>query len=220
MVGVDALVRLANLATDEFEGPNLGRITTVLLPKDFTRVDGIIDLVFFAAEESAGIEDALDRESGESAQPHERKGPRAGFQSDVADRVAMKFGRTLVKQSRSMFAAVDGSFHVTCLVSRRYGTGQQEGYWFGYHPHQEKELRSATEGYVAFGCGSPALIFLVPVEVMAIWKQDMNTTERPGRMYWHVHIEREGTSSMVRLKPGVANPDLSPYEVRDSTRNS
>ena len=113
-----------------------------------------------------------------------------------------------------MFGSVYGSTKVACLVSRSYGDGDQEGYWFVYHPPQEEELLRATEGYIAFGYGSPNLVFLVPVETMASWKSGMNVTERDRGMYWHVHINRDGPEYFVRLKPGFDRPDLEPYRLR------
>ena len=213
IVGVDALVKLAGLATDEFEYADVYRVTTVLMPREFTRVDGIIDLVFFAAEEVAGNEGMPDEDADPDAESPVPKVRRSDFQGAVADRVAVQLGQILVKQSRSMFVASDGSLKVACLVSRRYGSAEKPRYWFGYHPHQEDELLSAPSGFIAFGCGSPELVFLVPVGELAAWKQHMNTTERPGSPYWHVHIDGGGGAYSVRLKPGSGYPDLGPFRL-------
>ena len=71
IVGLDRLVRLANLATDEFERPDLDRITSVLMPQEFTRVDGILDLVFFAAEESSAHQDNSEQLEVEEREPRQ-----------------------------------------------------------------------------------------------------------------------------------------------------
>lgn len=211
IVGVDALLKLAGLATDEFEYPDLYRVTTVLMPREFTRVDGIIELVFFAAEEVVGKDDMPDEDADPGSDTLAPKVPRSAFQGAVADRVASQLSKTLVKQSRSMFAASDGSLQVACLVSRRYGSADKPRYWFGYHPYQEDELLSAPSGFIAFGCGSPELIFLIPVGELAAWKQHMNITDKPGSPYWHVHIDGDSGAYSVRLKPGFSDPALGPF---------
>jgi IS1 family transposase len=50
---------------------------------------------------------------------------------------------------------------------------------------------AAPEAYVAFGCGSPDNVLLIPFAEFQQWLEGMGTTQQEDRFYWHVVIYRE-----------------------------
>ena len=98
LISIDALLRLMKLK-EELEDPKImEKIRNVLTPQEFTKVDGIIDLVFSTAEdvkkEEPAIEGAPDEEEDEK-----RAGPKftpVNFRDGCAERVQQHLGQPLV----------------------------------------------------------------------------------------------------------------------------
>ena len=162
LISIDALVRLMKIR-QEVDDPNTeSRIRSLLVPREYTRVDEIIDLVFSTAEDL--LEETPPNAEDEEAnlrQAEARKDKPVSFNSACAARISKHLSADLTKQSRIIFADADRSLTVTCAVSKEYDDPKGAGYWFAFHPHQLEKLRQAKTGYAAFGCGSPDQIALL-----------------------------------------------------------
>ena len=214
LISVDALLRLMSLK-EEVEDPQiLRKITGILVPQEFTRVDGIIDLVFSAAEDVLQGDEIAD-EDEETTRPSEgqRRTPQfipAKFHDACVERIKKQLKIPLVRQTRATYATPDGTVSLVCMVSREpHSAGQS--YWYAFHPHQKDRLLEAKEAYVAFGCGSEETVLLIPFHDFLKWVDGMNVTHRRDRYYWHVHIFREGKKLVLHLKSGFGKVDLTAY---------
>ena len=182
LVSVDGLLRLMELK-EEVEDPLiLKKIWGVLTPQEFTKVDGIIDLVFLTAEdvqqETKVVSEAAQEPKGKPAGEPLAEGE---FREACIDRVRQNLGgRPIIKQSRATYASPDGSLAVVALVSREYENPGSLAYWYGLRVHQKQWLEKAAESYVAFGCGSEQTLLLVPLADLASWLPGLHTTEREG----------------------------------------
>lgn len=119
VISVDRLIRLM-WVKENLEGPHVVRqIRDVLTPQEFTRVDGIIDIVFATFEDVVhGDEPTEDEEDTEDDEASARTdGPRfvpAAFHEACIDRIETHLGRSLVKQSRATYKSADGAVAVVC----------------------------------------------------------------------------------------------------------
>ena len=212
LISVDALLRLMRLK-EEVEDPQiLRKISGILVPQEFTKVDGIIDLVFSAAEEVLQEGEVADDEVRTPSEDEPRK-PQfipATFHDACVERIQEHLKRPLVRQTRATYATPDGTLSLVCMVSREpHAPGQS--YWYAFHPHQKDKLLEAKEAYVAFGCGSEKTVLLIPFDEFRKWIDGMNVTEREDRYYWHVHIFRESEKLVLHLKSGYGKIDLTAY---------
>ncbi len=212
LISVDALLRLTSLK-EELEDPQiLPKITGVLVPQEFTRVDGIIDLVFSAAEE-VRQEEVVGSEvetRSESGGPRKPQFIPVKFHDACSERIQEALGVPLVKQTRATYTSADGSLVLVCAVSREHHNGAKS-YWFAFHPHQRDVLRRGQKAFVAFGCGSENTVVVIPFREFEGWLNGMNITQRPERMYWHVSIFREGNKLTLHRKKGFSKIDLTRY---------
>ncbi len=232
LISVDALLRLLRLK-EATEDPRIHQqIRSVLVPREFTKLDGIIDLVFAAAEDVQGeTAEELGPESGETLEPAKAPSPAAAgrggrapkftpvaFHDACAARIERHLGRPLVKRSRATFASPDGRLMLVCAVSREHagqGHGATASYWFAFHPHQRDALASAAEAYVAFGCGSERTLLLIPFGEFAAWLDGLWTTDSEDRFYWHVRISRERDRLVLDRKRGFEPVDVTRYLLSD-----
>ena len=213
LISVDSLIRLM-LLKETVEDPQiLKKIAGVLVPQEFTRVDGIIDLVFSAAEEVR--QDVEEPEVQEDlSKRKDKKVPQfapVDFHAACIRRIEESLNRSLLKQTRATYSSPDGAVVVVCAVSRAHA---REMYWYAFHPHQKEKLEAAIEGYVAYGCGSEKIVLLIPFKEFTGWVEGMWITQLENRFYWHVSIRQEGEKLVLRRKKGFVEVDLTKYLVQ------
>lgn len=208
LISVEALLRLMVLK-EEVEDPNtLHRIHDILFPREFTKLDEIVNLVFSAAED-AKHED--EQRAEESEELEEKRVVPVAFHEACLLRIQAHVHCALVRQSRVSYTSPDGKVAVVCPVSKQYARAGRVWYWFAFHPHQRDFLSSADTGYVAFGCGSEHTLILIPCRTFTGWLDGLHTTEREDRFYWHVHIFRDGNRFTLSQPRGRAEIDLTEF---------
>jgi hypothetical protein len=196
----------------------MDRIRDILMPREFTRVDGIIDLVFSATKEAKQEEtpeetsDELEEEA--SPETKEKKFTPVTFRAACIPRLESQFGQTLVKQSSALYATPDERLAVLCATSREYNR-PMPGYWFAFHPSQKKVLEEYDEAWICFGCGSENQLLLVPLNRFVEWLPLFNKTESENRSYWHVHINKGGEEWELNTKGGQAKISLTEFYLVD-----
>jgi hypothetical protein len=166
----------------------------VLVPREFTKVDEIVDLVFSATE--AREEEADERE--ELRTGTEPRFTPVQFNEACIKRIESHVGISLVKRSRSKYESNDGNVRVVCAVSRARSAFGGSLFWFAFHPHQKEFLDAAKSGYVAFGCGSEQTTVLLAVDKFYPWLPTFWQTNKGDRFYWHVQIVQAGDHWILR----------------------
>ena len=211
LISIGALVRLMQIR-QEVDDPNTeSRIRSLLVPREYTRLDEIIDLVFSTAEEllEETPPDTEDEEPNRLLAGAQKDRP-VSFNDACAVQISKHLSADLTKQSRITFADADQGLTVTCAVSKEFEDPKGTGYWFGFHPHQLEKLRQAKTGYAAFGCGSPDQIALLPFSFLELQLDGMNQTHvNEEKSYWHIQIHREGGHWVLHRRKGQAWPDIT-----------
>ena len=217
LISVDALMRLMNLKQDLEDPVVVQKTRQILLPREYTKLDDIIDLVFSTAgdvrqEKGPGevVPPEEPREVGETV-PREKKFTPVAYHTDCIKRVEAAFGKALVKRSRTLFASSDGSTLVRCLVSKAHEKPGRVLYWFSFHPHQREELQESADAWVALGCGSDETVLLVPFSDFDEWVDGMNATDRDDRLYWHVQVYVAADSYVLHRKKAEGHVDVTAY---------
>lgn len=213
LISVDALLRLMKLKEDTEDPDTHLKIRGILAPLEFTKLDGIADFVFSAKQDVQQEEhEEPDRERvGVEATGRKPKLVAVNFHEACVARIQFRLKHPLVRRSRTLFASPDDAVRVVVAVSREHDPTVTPNYWFALHPHQKQSLSEASEAYVAFGCGSPETILLVPFARFSEWLDGLWTTQREPEFYWHVVIYREDSRLVLRRKKGFERLDLTPY---------
>lgn len=214
IISVDSLLRLV-VFKEDIEDPGIvNRIHQILVPREFTRLDEIAELLFSAAKDLTQDESDTSEKDNESSSPEPRSTPVA-FNQACIDRIMKHLGTNLLKLSRSKYSSVDGSVAVNCSVSKEYDPDKKPGYWFAFHSHQKDFLAQNKKSFVAFGCGSPKDIVLIPFDDFIGWLDRLSITEREDQYFWHVIINKESGGFVLYPKKGNDRIDLSKYTLRD-----
>lgn len=213
LISIDALLRLMLIRESVDEPKTLCRIHEVLIPREFTKLDDIVDLVFSTTEEVKQLDEQIDMPSLEEAQAVDQQFDPVSISGQSATRIANYLGVSLLKRSRISFSTPDEFTQVICAVSKKYSESKRSNYWFAFHPHQKEKLEKAQKGFIAFGCGSANLIFLIPIEKFTLWLDGMNKTVKDERFYWHVLIHNDSSNSFLIRKKGQERVDLTLFKI-------
>jgi hypothetical protein len=212
IISVDALLRLMSIK-EEVEDPLIiQRIHSILIPREFTRLDEIADILFSAAEdikqeEAVTVEEVVSVDK----KTKEPKVTPVAFHDACISRIQIALGETLLKRSRAQYSTPDKSVIVNCAVSKEHTPDTNPNYWFAFHPHQKESLQSAPKSFVAFGCGTSKHVLLIPFSDFNSWLGGMWTTQKDDNYYWHVVIYRKGDKYSLHRKKGEKNIDLTHY---------
>jgi len=201
LISVDALLRLM-MVKQEVEDPKIiKRINDILIPREFTKLDEIVEILFSTAEDLKG--DEITEEDDTEDEVKTPKFTPVAFHDACVKRIETHLGKSFIKQSRASFVSSDKQTALICAVSKEYARGGKTGYWFSFHPHQKEFLETAASGYVAFGCGSEQKIVLIPVSDFKAWLDGLNITQKEDRFYWHVIIYKLEEKLVLRRKQGA-----------------
>lgn len=213
LISVQALLRLMQIKHELDDPSVIERIQTVLRPREFTKLDEIVELVFYAAEDVKKEVDLTEVEGAddEDEDPIDAKKPKfipVNFRDACADRLARTWNVPLIKRSFAHYSSADETTGVFCLNSREHTRGGQPSYWFALHPHQVEALKKHSTAALALGCGSVDYMIVIPLEELEKWLPKMWKTSRDERWYWHVVVREINGPKLSLAKP------LSPIDLR------
>jgi hypothetical protein len=215
LISTDSLIKLLTLKETLADTKTIQQITELLKPKEYTRIDQLIELIFMTSKDVQN-ENPTEAELEESTSEKktrissEDRDIPVNFSDECFLRVKNKLGINLVKQSRVSYSNQETSTALICAASKEYKQGQYTKFWFAFHPHQQEFLGEFQNSYVAFGCGSAIDTLLVPFKDFQPFLINCGTTENEERMYWHIVIHfrdekfligqpRQGRGSMTNL---------------------
>jgi hypothetical protein len=215
LISIDALLRLMLLKEAVDDPKIIGRICDILIPREFTRLDSIIEIVFSTAEE-AKQEPELDEADVVNLEPQERIGKAArpvAFHDACVERFAKQQNVVLVKRSRTSYTTPDNKIAVVCLVSKAHKRQNHTAYWFGFHPYQKEFLEKADASFLVLGCGSQNNVISIPFSDLRKWLNDLWTTERNETMYWHLNLLVERGKLYLDRRKGKGRLDITHYRL-------
>ncbi len=210
LISVDALMSLMKLKENVEDPKTIQKIHDILIPREFTKLDEIIEIVFSTAEDVKEEESIEDEEEKEEKDKTPKFVP-VSFHDACVERIEAHLEISLLKKSKASFSTSDKSTRLICAVSKEHERGNQIGYWFAFHPHQKDFLSEAATSFVAFGCGDKNRILLLSAKEFLPLLSNMNTTQKEDRFYWHVHITRNNGELLLHLKKGNKNISVTKY---------
>ncbi|MDT4956129.1 MAG: hypothetical protein QOJ02_4267 [Acidobacteriota bacterium] len=170
------------------------RINSDYFSRDISRWDeeAIRNRAVFLTEKILAIWPALKVYSEESETTQSSKVEPANFHEECIKNVSRQLGMSLIKRSTVYYSDLTDEFRVICSVSKEYQETNEIAYWYTFRPSHSEFLSAATSSFVAYGCGSPDKVVLIPYQIFEPLTQNMHTTIQEERKYWHVVInERE-----------------------------
>ena len=217
LISVDALLRLMLLKEAVDDPKIIGRICDILIPREFTRLDSIIEIVFSTTEEAKQETELAEAATdGADLEPQERISKAArpvAFHDACVERFSKQLNVVLVRRSRTSYTTPDNKVAVVCLVSKAHKRQNHTAYWFGFHPYQKEFLEKADASFLVLGCGSQNNVLSIPFSDLRKWLDDLWITVRNDTMYWHLNFLVEKGKLYLDRKKGKGRLDITHYRL-------
>lgn len=193
LISIKALTTLLQLKEHVNNAGIHRQINEVLKPVEYTRLDGLIELMFDPSRtyqteiEEEAIPAAISDEVKPIVIPD--KTPRLNKDTrieKISKKLNISFSKN--KKSNSAFFNAEHNTGVISIISKTYPNKQSESFWYGFNPDQKKLLEEYKHAYVAFICGNENTIILLPFNKLDELTENMNKTHKGGEFYWHIKI--------------------------------
>ena len=201
LLSIDSLFKLLEIKESLNDLKTVSQINEILKPKEYTKLDELIELIFLTSKdlqiEAQALEDdpTIEEESTKVLEPIgtnnilEIKTPsNRQLQEECIELIERALTIKLKKKSRISYASIDNSVGVICASSKKYVHPDYDKYWFSVFPYQIEFLKSFKNSYVAFVCNSINRIILIPFSDFEIFLKNLNISEKDERMWWHIFI--------------------------------
>ena len=221
MIGAASLVRLLQVKVSSESSTVVARVKSLLRPIEYTRVDGIVDLMFEVradTDEPAPTDEPVTTPAVNPELPIPARQPSlpptAGIvavRQIAADALSDKLGIRLTRRRRSLFETADDEVRAVISVSKRYDRDYQS-YWYAYYDSQRAYLIEAKDAYLVLCALDTSRFWAVPSTVIETLIPAMNSTKRSeDEIYWHVLTKMVGDDCV--LIAGEEQLLLRPFEV-------
>jgi hypothetical protein len=219
LISVDALLRLAEVKEQLNDWSTSNKINQLLRPVEYTRLDGIVELLF-ATKQDLDTPEVNPPSSPEHKALEPAKvatGELETAREAVICRIEAKLGAAFVRRGKALRASSDGRTRLVCLASQKYeGPGGSANYWYVFTLAQREFIRDAEAGYLALVCGVAGKAFLVPREEFFRWLPDLLTTPpvpaSPDEIrHWHVYFNDYGQRVDLMRSGGGTLADLGKF---------
>lgn len=207
-VEVNALLKLLKTKKELNDKNTLRQMYEILKPHEYSKVDKLIDLIFFTANDSKleeTEEEDIEKESSHVMEKTEQERKKDGIK-----RLEEKLNMTLNKKMKSLYVTEDNQTGIITCVSHKYTQGQKEYYWFAYKEYYQENLKDYKNGYIAYICEGREDILLLPIEKMEEFKKSLNRSQRG---HWHIQIYLDENKIKLRLKGKNNFKDITEYKV-------
>lgn len=222
LVGVEALFKLAFLHRDSVEQESvLDKMRAILRPSEYTRVDGLLEVVFETAL-AAGDDERNDPKPTESK-------PAAAF--SVIDATESAIVKEQLRQAvvramqnreqkrfkkvrRSLYESLDASVRFSLAISKNYGSAANASFWYAYHPTQANFVEGVSRGSAIFACEGINLAVALPAPVLRAHLSQLSQTQSVDRpSYWHVFVKTKGDQVYLETKKDFDDVDVTAYVI-------
>lgn len=224
MIGTDALFRLLEIKENLNDPETINRITELLKPIEYTRVDKLIDIVFSTSSDIASPENEENDETESISPVRPSSLPRntadieaathstpVNFYEKCINRINQRLQKHFIRNGRVSYTSSDKTVNLVLLNSKTYGENPNYSFWYGFRPKQNSFLAEKESSYAAFGCGSEDAIILIPFQVLKPWLPLMTETRNEKNELTHKHVFITNTNGRCRMRVGEEFIDVTQY---------
>jgi hypothetical protein len=220
LIGIDALFKLAFLHRDSVEQEAvLDKIRAILRPREYTRVDGLLEVVF---ETALAVTVEERQEVGSPGSEPQSKAKASGNDDSASAKEALRRRvlsamearhRTKFKKvRRSLYESLDCETRYSLAISKNYGSAEKASYWYAFHPPQQLFVEGVRSGFAVFGCEGLAAAVALPRDLLVANLPSLSQTQSADRpAYWHVFIKTVLGRFLLETKKAHADIDVTEH---------
>lgn len=217
-ISIPALLNLLKIKVNATDDPKfMEKITNILIPRQYTKLDGIVDLVFSTAESIENERYSMEEEETPAGSKSDDLIPKIGYmklQEECIEKIQNHLNKQFIKISRTHYKDTKKEINLICLTSKLYRTSKFNHYWYAFREHHKEALSDSKVGYIALCCGSIKNIILIPSDHFLPWTENMSASDIEERgCYRHVRVNEENGKYNLHLKGKKNRIDLTQYKI-------
>jgi hypothetical protein len=222
IVSIESLTKLVRLKENSAEIETGSKIRSVFRPVEYTRLDGLVDVIFTAATDIEAQEPDDDSPTSgpvNATMPSSWEFTDAALlarkRDEIVDALSRKLDTRLLRNTRALYWSADHATRAVCTISKRYTKRSALPYWYAYHPQWDEFLSEASDGaaLMVLGCMDLDVAFAIPRPVIHALLPDLNTTTVERGTYWHLHIAEPKSGTFELVVPRRDYLPLAPFQV-------
>jgi hypothetical protein len=227
MIGIESLFRLLDIKENLNDPRSILQITELLKPIEYTRVDKLIDAVFFTSWDISTPEtpEPPDLDTDEQKKTPITVEPTEGdrrthsspvnFYEECLSRINQRLGKNFIKNGRVTYSSSDKAVNVVLLNSKSYKDPRGRSFWYGFRPNQAEFLDDSEDAFIAFGCGSEDLILLIPFSDFKEWVPKMGSTLNDDGELVHRHVVILESEGRYTMRVGDEYVDVTEHKLQE-----
>jgi hypothetical protein len=227
LISADALIKLVQLK-ENAEGTETDRkIRSLLIPREYTRLDEMVDVMFTTAKDVEGAVEATVAEEPQPAEIGDQILKSKGVweftnskdlqakREEIISALGRRDGITLIKKSRALYWSPDRRLRAAFTISKRYDR-KGSVYWYAYHPQWDEFLSESESSYLVLGCMDRDHGFAIPAKIFHALLADLYTTSNEdGTHYWHIQLTETSSGETALILPRrKTNLSLAEYSLK------
>jgi hypothetical protein len=225
IISISSLSQLVQIKENSSSESVTIKTHEILIPREYTRVDRIVDLVFTATEdkesniEDENFKDELEDESDTKGEIHvQNQTPKLLLNKKrqfALDVFSNAFDVNMIKKKQALFSSNNGEIGVCAVVSKRYDKNWGK-YWYAMHDYWIDFMKSHPKGFYLIACMDKNRVYPVPFAELEKIIPMLNTSKKKdsNRVYWHIHLnedENGGVGILLNKKQGTY--DIEKYAI-------
>ena len=177
---------------------------------EYTRLDGLIEILFTAAADvevnDIPLPDGDDERTSDSSTSKDKwQFTDSDILQSKREEIVVKLGERIktpfIRKSRATYWSTDHRKRMVCSISKRYKRRTATPYWYAYHPQWDEFLKEDPDSVFVLGCIDLPVAFSIPRITMEGILPALNTTGRDDSYYWHIHISEKTVGQYAILLP-------------------
>jgi len=209
IVGVDALSKMALIKVDSESPDVLNQIRNILRPAEYTRVDGIVEMVFTtsADKEEPFPDEPIGKDPPTIVDPT-REAQKAKRNS-IVEKLSASKDVIFVRRKITSFSDHSDETRLVVSVSKKYEDTPDKPYWFAFRRYQQEYLEEKSGGYYVLGCLDSPDFFAIPIAEMKEFAKEMRSSSDSQGVHRHHHVEIKVDESGYKLYFSPSNKEVS-----------
>ena len=211
LISVEALSKLTFLTAELEDYQFSYKINKILRPFEYTRVDGIVDLLFETQLETekaitGNVDEDEDEENFNKTRDITPKNEIEKLKQEILNAFFTERGTEYYKSNHNAFIDEFDKLYVCCAISKKYPK-RASPYWYALNRKHLERMNEKGDGYYIFGCTDYTRAYAIPLNIVNEVIDYLRFTEKDKSFYWHVDLNL--TDEGMVLKRPIASGNLN-----------
>ena len=217
VISLEGLFKMVALKNDTDDPDSARLLRGILVPREYTKLDELLEVVNFVAQDLAPDEPTQEEPEGQPVREEVREGAyisnldKEKLRHEAVAMFQKRLGQEIKSISKSLYETKDGQTAICYTMSKPYPHSTYTTYWFGFHDYHKDFMEKHSKGIVAYSC-TGAGILMIPWEDFSKHVSYMGETTTPNGRHWRQVVIRQLQNDVWKMQLRANAPE-NPVDV-------